>query len=762
MLTLAIALCGVSVQGTVRSGARGEPIPYALVETTDGMARTESDSTGRYQLSCLPQTNHGIRFSRLGFDPRTVEVSVADGDTIELDVDLSGRPLALPPVPVTGTRSGAGPVGLNTLDSLAPGTRTFSPSEISLSPLVGTPDPLQGLPVADVLTGGDPIAGSHVRGGSADQNLTLLDGVPIYYPYHAGGVSALSLDAISRVTLQSGVPSARWSGGLSSVTAAETRTADPGGVAWHGSVDPLWMGQFWSSRILGGSGDMLVGGRLTNPVLGQQDHGHGPSGADGLARVTVPLFGGGLELLCFGSQDRVGLDTVVSPPGTADWQPGTGDRGTDNIGATAAGNTFGWTTQTEALMWTGPTGHPTTMAVRLWRTVLDATGSWLAATPLSVTDAMRTIGAAATLSGPVFSSRGEIGVEADRFGTTYDVGNPGNAMAGPYLHETAGPVILAGFVEDRWQSSGGRWGMTTGLRSDVAPWGPVALEPRITTRFTPTPTVSLAAAWGESRQYVQSLSNPESILGAVVGMPLPIAANGNGLPVGHADQWTGTLTLRPAPGTILTLDGYARRMDGLLLVAPVTAQPFATDSIAIGSGQASGILLSVEHQTSRVTIQALYAYGTTTRTALGASYVPAAGATNSLAAGISAQVRDGVVLRAALWAAFGRQTTLINDSVAWSPPSELGGVGDLDGTPQSLRGPLDGQPLPGYVRLDLGARREWTSIFGHAMRVTGSIAVDNVLGRANVAALLAPGIGATTDPLYYTGRTLSVRMEWNH
>jgi hypothetical protein len=28
--------------------------------------------------------------------------------------------------------------------------------------------------------------------------------------------------------------------------------------------------------------------------------------------------------------------------------------------------------------------------------------------------------------------------------------------------------------------------------------------------------------------------------------------------------------------------------------------------------------------------------------------------------------------------------------------------------------------------------------------------------------LLAPGIGATTDPLYYTGRTLSVRMEWNH
>jgi hypothetical protein len=163
-----------------------------------------------------------------------------------------------------------------------------------------------------------------------------------------------------------------------------------------------------------------------------------------------------------------------------------------------------------------------------------------------------------------------------------------------------------------------------------------------------------------------------------------------------------------------------------------------------------------------VTIQALYAYGTTTRTALSTSYVPTAGATNSLAAGIGARVPDGVVLRAALWATFGRQTTLISDSLAWSPPSELGGVGDLDGTPQSIRGPLDGQPLPGYVRLDLGVRREWTSILGRGMRVTGSITVANVLGRANVAALLAPGIGATTDPLYYTGRTLSVRLEWNH
>jgi hypothetical protein len=212
----------------------------------------------------------------------------------------------------------------------------------------------------------------------------------------------------------------------------------------------------------------------------------------------------------------------------------------------------------------------------------------------------------------------------------------------------------------------------------------------------------------------------------------------------------------------VTVDAYLRRMDGLLLEAPVTAQPFAINSIAVGSGRASGALLSFEDQTPRVTIQGIYAFERTTLGAFGASYSPAADAVHSLAAGIGVRVPDGVSLRAAIWTSLGRRTSLIGDSLAWTPATELGGIGDMDGTPQHIRGPLDGQALPGYMRLDLGLRREWSSIFGRAVRLMGSITVNNVLGRANVAAMLEPVNVSTARLLYLTGRTVSVRLVWSH
>jgi hypothetical protein len=497
----------------------------------------------------------------------------------------------------------------------------------------------------------------------------------------------------------------------------------------------------------------LVGGRVRNELLGLQDHGRGVSGGDGLGRITVPLFGGGLELLLFGSQDRVGFDA----------QSGSGDRVADSLAGSTPGNTFAWATQTEALMWTGPAGRRANAAFRVWRTAFDATANWLATAPLLAEGGLRNVGAAAAISGTVFSSQGEIGVEANRFGTSYVVRDvhPLGA-AGEFLNQTGAPVVLAGFLEDRWHSPGGRWGVTAGLRSDFTPWGRVALEPRLRLRFAPTPAVSVSAAYGESRQYLQSFGNAESIIGTMVGVAFPIAADGRRFPVGWADQSTGAITLRPASGMTVTMDAYLRRMDGLLLEAPVSAQPFAIDSIAVGSGRASGALISFEDETPRVTIQGIYAFERTTLHSSGRSYSPAADATHSLAVGIGVRVPAGISLRAALWTSLGRRTSLIGDSLAWTPPSELGGIGDIDGTPQHIRGPLDGQSLPSYMRMDLGLRREWSSMFGHAVRLMGSITVNNVLGRSNVAAMLQPVNVLTAKALYLTGRTVSVRLVWNY
>ena len=51
----------------------------------------------------------------------------------------------------------------------------------------GEPDLMRFLSTqAGIQSGVDGIGGLHVRGGNADQNLVLLDGIPIYNPSHIG------------------------------------------------------------------------------------------------------------------------------------------------------------------------------------------------------------------------------------------------------------------------------------------------------------------------------------------------------------------------------------------------------------------------------------------------------------------------------------------------------------------------------------------------------------------------------------------------
>jgi outer membrane cobalamin receptor len=75
---------------------------------------------------------------------------------------------------------------------------------------------LQLLP--GIKSGGEASSGIYVRGGGPDQNLILLDGVPIYNASHLFGFfSTFNSDAISNVTMIKGGFPARYGGRASSV-----------------------------------------------------------------------------------------------------------------------------------------------------------------------------------------------------------------------------------------------------------------------------------------------------------------------------------------------------------------------------------------------------------------------------------------------------------------------------------------------------------------------------------------------------------------
>ena len=82
--------------------------------------------------------------------------------------------------------------------------------------------------------------GFNVRGGESDQNLILIDGYPIYNPFHLGGLFSTFIDpTVGDVTLMTGGFPARYGGRLSSVLDVTSAEPERAGRA-RDAKSPCW------------------------------------------------------------------------------------------------------------------------------------------------------------------------------------------------------------------------------------------------------------------------------------------------------------------------------------------------------------------------------------------------------------------------------------------------------------------------------------------------------------------------------------------
>ena len=106
--------------------------------------------------------------------------------------------------------------------------------------------------------------GVYVRGGGADENLILLDGVPLYNVSHAMGMfSVFNADILKNVTLYKGNFPARYGSRLSSVIDVEQTAGDP--TMWHGGVSVGLI-----SAKIHAQGPIFTGEQLRERKLSQQ------------------------------------------------------------------------------------------------------------------------------------------------------------------------------------------------------------------------------------------------------------------------------------------------------------------------------------------------------------------------------------------------------------------------------------------------------------------------------------------------------------
>ena len=112
--------------------------------------------------------------------------------------------------------------------SNSPGQISFSPRHISTLPNLGEVDifrSLQFLPGVQLGLGGT--SGLYIRGGTPDQNLVILDGMPIYQTEHMFGfISGITADAIKDIQVYKGSIPAQFGGRVSSVIELTSRNGN--------------------------------------------------------------------------------------------------------------------------------------------------------------------------------------------------------------------------------------------------------------------------------------------------------------------------------------------------------------------------------------------------------------------------------------------------------------------------------------------------------------------------------------------------------
>jgi outer membrane receptor for ferrienterochelin and colicin len=210
-------LCGnylvsqnATVSGYVTDAKSGERLIGVNVYANGTTYGTVTNTFGFYTLP-LPPGNYALTASFIGYQIVVDSVKLAAGKTTK-DFALSPRTETLEEATIIAQERQTERVQMSKIE--------LSAAEIKNIPmLMGEVDVIRAIQLLPgVQSGNEGTTGFYVRGGSPDQNLILLDGVPVYNASHLFGFfSVFNADAIKNVNLTKGGFPARFGGRLSSV-----------------------------------------------------------------------------------------------------------------------------------------------------------------------------------------------------------------------------------------------------------------------------------------------------------------------------------------------------------------------------------------------------------------------------------------------------------------------------------------------------------------------------------------------------------------
>lgn len=730
-LTVQASSPAVSLRIEVRDAWSGEPVAGALVELADVPRRAFTAADGRVTFGTLAPGPYHVAVRRIGYHPRALHALLGSSG-LDLAVVMTAHPVFLAGRRVESVRRLMfGDVVRG--DSVHLADRVVTAGALRNNPLLSEPDALLAVAGGHASTRPESPGGLIVLGGASDQVAYLVDGIPVFNPYHTGAVSGgLNPDALQAVGLHVSPRPAADFDALGGVFAGHTRpgagrTAGSGGLSTSQSRLTIDLPLPTSGGLPadpGMPGGLLLSGRMLFPglVLPKGEPSEiDADGSDGIAKLAVPVAGGLLQLLAVGLQGSV--TAARSELTAADGGP-------------AGRHELEWGSRSQGLMWAGST-RAWQSAARLWRASTSTNVRWLADSGATT----------------VRSSFAEVGglaqvVRADTAGEW--ILSARLQMRRSVFERQAGSIHapLAARQPATLASSHVARRQRVGERIDISLGGVVSGygdgwrgAPYVDVRFVASDRLSIAVSGARRFQFVQTLRNPESIVANILPVELLVNAGG-AMPVARSDMAMLAAEIRPAAGSTILVRGWSRRLSGLALPA-AGGDDLAAHSISAGHGRARGFSIDATLAGARFGALASYAVQRVRASVGDTSWTPEAGVTHQLVAGARLFVDPTTSVAVSLAGAAGGRGTPWAGALEWEACNLRDRACEFAGGPFVRDGALGTLALPAYLRFDLGFRKHWHVPIGGRDAQLGAYGTwSNLLGRDNVLTFVNdPGSG---------------------
>lgn len=246
-----------TLSGTIADDSSNETLIGASVYIKELQKGVTTNEYGFYSIS-LPAGTYTVQISYVSFG--TKEETIVLKSNVRKNVNLTSNSEELQEVVISDNRKRA------EIRRPEMSVNRMTAEEIKKMPVVmGEVDVLKSiLQLPGVTNAGEGSSGFNVRGGSADQNLILLDEATIFNSSHLFGFfSVFNADAIKDMKLYKGGIPARYGGRLSSVLDIYQKEGNKKEYHMTGGIGAISSRLLAEGPIVKDRGSFLIGGRAS-------------------------------------------------------------------------------------------------------------------------------------------------------------------------------------------------------------------------------------------------------------------------------------------------------------------------------------------------------------------------------------------------------------------------------------------------------------------------------------------------------------------